>query len=87
MSAIVAWLDRLGLSKYTSVFVDNDVDLEVLPRLSEDDLRELGLPLGARKRILQAVGEIREQGPSRPHRPQAGRTPPRGRAPSGARSR
>lgn len=72
MSAIVAWLDRLGLSKYTAVFVDNEVDLEVLPRLSEDDLRELGLPLGARKRILQAVAELREQGATLPA-PPAGR--------------
>lgn len=61
MSVIVAWLERLGLSKYASVFVDNDVDLEILPRLSEDDLRELGLPLGARKRILHAAAEIRER--------------------------
>jgi class 3 adenylate cyclase/DNA-binding transcriptional ArsR family regulator len=64
MSAIAAWLDRLGLSKYASVFVDNDVDLDVLRGLSEGDLRELGLPLGARKKILQALAEPREEEPA-----------------------
>ena len=72
MSAIVAWLDRLGLSKYASVFVDSDVDLEVLRKLSEADLRELGLPLGARKKILQALAEPREKEPAAPTS-QAGR--------------
>jgi class 3 adenylate cyclase/tetratricopeptide (TPR) repeat protein len=72
MSAIVDWLDRQGLSKYKAVFVDNDVDLEVLPRLSEDDLRELGLPLGARKRILQAVAELRAQRATIPAPPASG---------------
>jgi len=42
-------LDRLGLSKYASVFLDNGVDLGSLRSLSEGDLRELGLPLGARR--------------------------------------
>jgi class 3 adenylate cyclase len=81
MSAIVAWLDRLGLSKYTSVFVDNDVDLELLPRLSEDDLRELGLPIGARKRVLQAVAELREQGATLSAPPAGGQDPAAGAGP------
>lgn len=54
MSDVAAWLDRLGLAKYAPVFAENDVDLETLQHLSEADLRELGLPLGARKKILQA---------------------------------
>jgi hypothetical protein len=66
MSDIVAWLDRLGLGKYAPVFADNDVDLDILRRLSEEDLRELGLPLGARRRILHAVAEPREEGPTTP---------------------
>lgn len=54
MSDVAAWLDRLGLAKYAPVFAENDVDLETLQHLSEGDLRELGLPLGPRKKILQA---------------------------------
>lgn len=60
MSDLLTWLERLGLSKYAAALEENDVDLELLRRLSEQDLRELGLPLGARKRILQAVAETHE---------------------------
>src|SRR5687767_6302236 len=66
MSDIAAWLDRLGLGKYAPMFTDSDVDLDVLRRLSEDDLRELGLPLGARRKILQALAETREEGLTTP---------------------
>jgi len=62
MSELLAWLDQLGPGKYAPLFAENDVDLDVLRGLSEDDLRELGLPLGARKKILQALGEGRTEG-------------------------
>jgi len=51
---IAQWLEGLGLSQYAQVFEDNAVSLEVLPHLTEDDLKELGLALGHR-RILQAA--------------------------------
>jgi class 3 adenylate cyclase/tetratricopeptide (TPR) repeat protein len=66
MSDIAALLGRLGLGKYAPVFADNEVDVDVLRRLSEDDLRELGLPLGARRKILQALAETDESGPTMP---------------------
>ncbi len=43
---IASWLEQLDLGKYAALFIENDIRLELLPRLSEDDLRELGLPLG-----------------------------------------
>jgi hypothetical protein len=46
MTGIHAWLERHGLGKYSETFTQNDVDLEVLPELSDADLRELGLSLG-----------------------------------------
>jgi len=49
MKAIVAWPDRLGLSKYASVLLDNEVDLDILRSLSQRDVLEPGLPLGARR--------------------------------------
>ena len=55
MSDVEVWLARLGLGKYASTFAAQEVDLDTLRRLSEDDLRELGLPLGARRKILQAA--------------------------------
>jgi class 3 adenylate cyclase/tetratricopeptide (TPR) repeat protein len=54
---LAAWLTERGLGKYASLFIENDVDFEVFKALSEDDLRELGLSLGARKRILEAITE------------------------------
>ncbi|TMJ37233.1 MAG: hypothetical protein E6G89_14755 [Alphaproteobacteria bacterium] len=44
MSQIAAWLARLGLSKYAEAFAAHEVDFEVLRHLSDDDLKELGLP-------------------------------------------
>ncbi len=51
------WLKALGLGKYVETFVENDVDLNVLPELKDVDLKELGVSLGHRKKILRAVGE------------------------------
>jgi class 3 adenylate cyclase/predicted ATPase len=51
-------LDRLGLGKHAHLFVENEIDIATLPYLSEDDLKELGLPMGPRKRLLAAVTEL-----------------------------
>ena len=55
MTGLTEWLEAHGLRKYAELFVENDVDLDVLPELTEDDLRELGLSLGDRKRLLAAA--------------------------------
>lgn len=55
MSDIAAWLERLGLGKYTEVFAENEVDFEVLPELTEQDLEKLDIPLGPRKKLLKAI--------------------------------
>ena len=52
------WLGKLNLEKYASVFADVEIDLLALPLLTEDDLRELGLPLGPRRKILDAASRI-----------------------------
>jgi len=59
MGDLVSWLEALGLSQYTEVFNDNDIDLEILPDLTEQDLRELGVSMGHRKRLLKAIAELR----------------------------
>ena len=46
---INTWLRALGLGQYCDVFAAGDVDLRVLPHLTETDLRELGVSLGHRK--------------------------------------
>jgi class 3 adenylate cyclase/tetratricopeptide (TPR) repeat protein len=55
------WLTANGLSEFQQVFVDNQVDLTVLPLLTEADLKELGLPLGPRKRVLNTIGELKNR--------------------------
>ena len=55
MSDIASWLKSLGLGKYEAVFADNEIDFEVLPELTEQDLEKLAIPLGPRKKLLKAI--------------------------------
>lgn len=58
------WLDGLGLGKYADVFAENEIELGDISHLTEEDLRELGLPMGPRKRILSAASKLSPTGPS-----------------------
>ncbi len=53
---ITQWLEGLGLGQYAQAFADSDIKFEILPRLTEDDFKDLGLSIGHR-RILQAAIE------------------------------
>jgi class 3 adenylate cyclase len=56
---IPAWLEGLGLGQFARVFRDNDIDAALLPTLTADDLRELGITsLGHRKRLLAAIAAL-----------------------------
>jgi class 3 adenylate cyclase len=58
------WLQGLGLAQYEPAFRDNDVDAEVLLRLTADDLRELGVTsIGHRRRLLDAIAALTEGAP------------------------
>ena len=62
-----AWLRGLGLGRYEGAFRDNDVDAGLLPTLTADDLRELGVAsLGHRKRLLAAIAAMVPPADSRP---------------------
>ena len=51
------WLRGLGLQSYEQAFRDNGIDLEVLPHLTVDDLKEIGVQaVGHRRKILDAIG-------------------------------
>jgi class 3 adenylate cyclase/predicted ATPase len=52
---IGGWLRSLGLEKYEAVLRDNEIDEAVLHKLTEEHLRELGFPLGARLKLLDAI--------------------------------
>ena len=58
MPDITSWLARLGLDKYAEAFTANEVDFDALRHLTEDDLRELGLPVGPRRKILAAIAAL-----------------------------
>jgi class 3 adenylate cyclase len=55
---IGGWLRSLGLEKYEAVLRDNEIDEAVLHKLTEDHLRELGFPLGARLKLLDAIAAL-----------------------------
>lgn len=55
MSTISKWLDEVGLGEYHDLFVEHKIDLDVLPELSEQDLKDLNIPLGHRKKFLKAI--------------------------------
>ena len=52
---ITTWLKDLGLERYSELFVKNEIDFDVLPELTSEDLKELGLPLGPRRKVLSAA--------------------------------
>ena len=56
---VAEWLRGLGLEQYAPAFRDNDIDGEVLRRLTGEDLRELGIAsVGHRRRLLDAVAAL-----------------------------
>jgi class 3 adenylate cyclase/tetratricopeptide (TPR) repeat protein len=55
MPSIEDWLAEIGLGKYGSVFEEAEIDFDTLPGLVEDDLRELNLPVGPRRKISTAI--------------------------------
>ena len=57
---IVVWLRSLGLGKYEAPFRENDVDETVLPILTHENLKELGVTaLGHRLKLLDAIAALR----------------------------
>jgi class 3 adenylate cyclase/predicted ATPase len=58
-----AWLRGLGLGRYEEKFRENKIDFDVLADLTDGDLRELGVPLGDRRRLLRAIAELGAQQP------------------------
>jgi len=56
---IAAWLDGLGLGQYGQAFRDNEVDEGVLPSLTAEDLKDLGVMLvGHRRRLLDGIAAL-----------------------------
>ena len=62
---VVAWLRGLGLERYASEFRDNDIDGEVLPELTSDDLISIGVTsVGHRRKLLAAIASLGATSPA-----------------------
>jgi class 3 adenylate cyclase len=58
---VSTWLRDLGLASYTRAFCDNDIDAEVLPRLTAEDLTAIGVTsVGHRRKLLNAIAVLRD---------------------------
>jgi class 3 adenylate cyclase len=57
---VAAWLKGLGLERYAAAFRDNEIDWQVLPSLTADDLKEIGIvAVGHRRRVVEAITALR----------------------------
>jgi uncharacterized protein YjiS (DUF1127 family) len=54
---IAEWLEKLGLGQYAQRFAENEIDVSVLRHLTDQDLKDIGVPLGHRRKILAAISE------------------------------
>ena len=64
MQQIADWLKRLGMSEYAERFVESDIDTSVLRDLTDQDLKELGVSLGHRRKMLRAIAELAGDAPT-----------------------
>ena len=88
---VVVWLRSLGLGQYEAAFRENEIDETVLPSLTAEDLKELGVAvLGHRRKLLDAIAALRgdaERALQLTRRPvHAAETSPPRHAPSAAKS-
>jgi class 3 adenylate cyclase/predicted ATPase len=58
MQRIADWLEKLGMAEYAQRFAENDIDCSVLPHLTDRDLKELGVSLGHRRKLLASISEV-----------------------------
>ena len=56
---IAAWLRELALERYEADFRDNEIDWAVLPKLTADDLKDIGVTaVGHRRKLLEAIAQL-----------------------------
>ena len=58
MQQIADWLKNLGMSEYVQWFAENNIDVSVLRHLTDEDLNDIGVPVGHRRNMLAAIGEL-----------------------------
>jgi class 3 adenylate cyclase len=77
MQQVSDWLEKLGLGQYAQRFAENDISFSVLPDLTDQDLKEVGVSLGHRRQLLRAIADlsVAEKGASKPAAAAATSTP------------
>jgi class 3 adenylate cyclase len=58
MQQVADWLKKLGMSEYAGRFAENDIDMAVLPDLTDQHLKDLGVSLGHRLKMLRAIRDL-----------------------------
>jgi class 3 adenylate cyclase/predicted ATPase len=58
MQQIADWLKKLGMAEYAECFAQNKIDISVLPDLTEQHLKDLGIALGDRLKLLRAIRDL-----------------------------
>ena len=71
MQQIADWLEKLGMSEYAQRFAENRIDLSVLPELTDQHLKDLGIALGHRLKMLRAIRELSNAAAPTPEPPPA----------------
>src|SRR5262249_24046397 len=80
MQQIADWLEKLGLGQYAQRFAENDISFGILPHLTDQDLKELGVAsLGHRRQLLSAIADLSgvQKGTPRPASATEGAITPR----------
>src|SRR5215831_4579448 len=58
MQQIADWLQKLGFGQYARHFAENDITFAVLPDLTDQDLKEIGVSLGHRRQLLREIAHL-----------------------------
>ena len=66
MQQIADWLEKLGMSEYAQRFAENGIDFSVLAHLTDQDLKDIGVLLGHRRKMLAAITEMTGTAPAAP---------------------
>ena len=74
MQEIADWLEKLGMSEHAERFTEHKIDVSVLGHLTDQDLKDIGIPLGQRRKILAAIGELTGAAAAT-HKPATGTAP------------
>jgi class 3 adenylate cyclase len=75
MQQIADWLEKLGMSEYVQRFAENRIDFSVLRDLTDQDLKDLGVVLGDRRKILRAIADLNDVSETATLKPRPASTP------------